>query len=142
MYSNAQYADDADGNVCGICVYINGVTSFVPCDPANSEYQRIMALVEAGELVIAPAAPPAPPQPATLTARQLRLQLLALGVTGAQVEAIIAAIPDATEREAARIEWEYSTVYERTHPLIAAVASALRMTDAQIDAAWMQAATL
>ena len=34
---------------------IAGVTSFVPLDPANSDYQRIMALVAAGELTIAPA---------------------------------------------------------------------------------------
>ena len=27
----------------------------IPMDPANSDYARIMALVEAGELVIAPA---------------------------------------------------------------------------------------
>ena len=29
------------------------ITSFVPLDPANTDYQNIMALVEAGELVIA-----------------------------------------------------------------------------------------
>jgi hypothetical protein len=33
----------------------NGVTSFVPLDPANTDYQNIMALVAAGELTIAPA---------------------------------------------------------------------------------------
>lgn len=38
-----------------IRVDINGATSFVPLDPANSDYQAIMALVEAGELTIAPA---------------------------------------------------------------------------------------
>ena len=37
----------------GIVVLLNGTTSFVPIDPANTDYQQIMALVEAGELVIA-----------------------------------------------------------------------------------------
>lgn len=50
MYANAQYI-----NPKTIRVEINGITSFVPLDPANSDYQNIMALVEAGELVIAPA---------------------------------------------------------------------------------------
>ena len=34
---------------------INGVTSFVPLNPANTDYANIMALVAAGELTIAPA---------------------------------------------------------------------------------------
>lgn len=55
MYSNAFYYNDMNGNSAGIRVDINGVTSFVPLDPANSDYAAIMALVEAGELVIAEA---------------------------------------------------------------------------------------
>ncbi len=54
MYSNAQYIA-FNGNVTGIRCDINGVTSFVPIDPANVDYQNIMALVAAGELTIAPA---------------------------------------------------------------------------------------
>ena len=38
-----------------IRVDINGVTSFVPIDPANSDYAAIMALVAEGKLTIAPA---------------------------------------------------------------------------------------
>jgi hypothetical protein len=38
-----------------IRVDINDVTSFVPLDPANTDYTSIMALVAAGELTIAPA---------------------------------------------------------------------------------------
>lgn len=55
MYTNAQYINDPFGNPAGIRVDINGVTSCVPLDPANSDYQRIMALVAEGKLVIAPA---------------------------------------------------------------------------------------
>ena len=55
MYTNAQYYNDVLGHLEGIRCDINGVTSFVPLDPANTDYQNIMALVAAGELTIAPA---------------------------------------------------------------------------------------
>jgi len=54
MYTNAQYIAQCGVNN-GIRVVINGVTSFVPLDPANTDYANIMALVDAGELTIAPA---------------------------------------------------------------------------------------
>jgi hypothetical protein len=57
MYSNAKYVKDGIGRTTGIRCDINGVTSFVPIDPANTDYQNIMALVAAGELTIAPASP-------------------------------------------------------------------------------------
>jgi hypothetical protein len=46
---NAQYISDTV-----IRVERDGQVLFVPTDPANADYQAIMALVEAGELVIAP----------------------------------------------------------------------------------------
>jgi hypothetical protein len=55
MYANAQYYNFPNGQPAGIRVDINGVTSFVPIDPANFDYQNIMALVAAGQLTIAPA---------------------------------------------------------------------------------------
>lgn len=56
MYQNAQYILDKlnNANSC-IRVDINGVTSFVPLDPANTDYQNIMQLVAEGKLVIQPA---------------------------------------------------------------------------------------
>ena len=54
MYTNAQYIT-FNGVNTGIRVEINGSTSFVPLDPANTDYANIMALVAAGELTIAPA---------------------------------------------------------------------------------------
>jgi hypothetical protein len=55
MYTNAQYYNTLYASPAGIRCDINGVTSFVPIDPANTDYQNIMALVAAGELTIAPA---------------------------------------------------------------------------------------
>ena len=56
MYTNAQYIA-FDGVNTGIRCDINGVTSFVPLDPANVDHKNLMALVAAGELTIAPASP-------------------------------------------------------------------------------------
>tara|TARA_R110000868_G_scaffold161267_1_gene391313 strand:+ start:1480 stop:1656 length:177 start_codon:yes stop_codon:yes gene_type:complete len=55
MYTNAQYYDTNYAQPASIRCDINGVTSFVPIDPANTDYANIMALVAAGELIIAPA---------------------------------------------------------------------------------------
>jgi hypothetical protein len=54
-YTNAQYVA-IDGQNTAICVDINGVPSFVPIDPANTDYANMMVLVAKGKLVIAPAA--------------------------------------------------------------------------------------
>jgi hypothetical protein len=53
MYTNAQYYNDLSGNAAGIRCDIAGMTSFVPLDPANTDYLNIMRLVESGELTIA-----------------------------------------------------------------------------------------
>jgi hypothetical protein len=54
MYTNAQYIALSGINT-GIRCDIGGVTSYVPIDPANTDYKSIMALVEKGQLTIAPA---------------------------------------------------------------------------------------
>lgn len=52
MYTNAQYIGNP---VSCIRCDINGVTSFVPIDPANTDYANIIQLVDEGKLTIAPA---------------------------------------------------------------------------------------
>jgi len=61
MYTNAKYVRNGlTGEIAAIVCDINGVSSCVPIDPANTDYQNIMQLVAAGELTIAPAEDPAP----------------------------------------------------------------------------------
>ena len=56
MYKNAQYLKDRlTGQNFAINVEINDIPSTVPLDPANTDYQNIMKLVDEGKLVIAPA---------------------------------------------------------------------------------------
>lgn len=75
-----------------------------------------------------------------LTRKQLRNGLLSIGVTSADVEAQIAAIPDPLEREAALIDWQDTQAYERTNPLVNRIGAAMGLPEEQIDALWMWAA--
>lgn len=84
---------------------------------------------------VAPILPP-------LSRRRLRLGLLSIGIRSADIEAVIAAIPDAEAREWAMIEWQDASEYERSHPLIADVAAALSLPAEQVDALWVWAAGL
>ncbi|WP_234896316.1 hypothetical protein [Sinorhizobium meliloti] len=77
-----------------------------------------------------------------LTARQLRLGLVNNGYSMSQVSAVIDAMPEGSDKETARIEWEYATTFERTHPLIATVGAALSISEEQTDTMWTAAATL
>lgn len=77
-----------------------------------------------------------------LTSRQLRLGLVLNGISLSSVEAAIDAIEDETDREVARIEWEYATTFERTHPLVTQVGAALGLTPEQIDNMWAEAVKL
>jgi hypothetical protein len=55
-YTNAKYiADQYSGMVISISVEIDGSQSWVPIDPANTDYANMMVLVAEGKLVIAPA---------------------------------------------------------------------------------------
>jgi hypothetical protein len=56
MYTNAQYYNDLSGNPAGTRCDIAGVTSFVPLDRSNTDYQNLMQLQGEGKIVIAPAA--------------------------------------------------------------------------------------
>lgn len=50
--TQAQYAEDSEGNVVKINITVNGALSGVPLDPANRHYVEIMRQVEAGTLTI------------------------------------------------------------------------------------------
>jgi len=89
-----------------------------------------------------PQAPP--PAPRAITRRQLRLWLVRNGITLAQVEALIDALPE-PQRTEARIEWQDATQYERGHPLLRQLAGQLldlegAALDTALDQAFTQAA--
>ncbi len=83
---------------------------------------------------------PQPGVPAQVTMRQARLALLNIGMLPA-IEEAINALPS-PQREAARIEWEYSQEVRRTQPFVLQRAPALGLTDEQLDALFVVASEL
>ena len=76
-----------------------------------------------------------------ITMRQCRLQLLATGMLD-NVDAAIAAIPNAEDAKRARIEWEYSSEVVKSSDWVKTLAAALHMTDEQLTDMFDRAALL
>jgi hypothetical protein len=80
--------------------------------------------------------------PTSVSARQIRLWLIRHGISLAQVDAAIDAIPDQLQRDSVRVEWDYAPYVERTHPMLIPLAAALGLTEAQVDQAFIEAAVI
>lgn len=93
-----------------------------------------------GAWTVVTAAPKVLPVPHAVTMRQARLALLGAGLLGG-IDAAINAMTS-PQKEAARIEWEYSQEVQRHNGFVAALAPALGLTDAQTDALFLTAAEL
>lgn len=78
--------------------------------------------------------------PASVTMRQARLALLGAGLLD-DIDAAINALPS-PQKEAARIEWEYSQEVQRHNGFVSVLAPALGLTEAQTDALFVGAALL
>ncbi|WP_331373771.1 hypothetical protein [Sinorhizobium chiapasense] len=117
-----------------------------PDDPFGVNPTIRAWLDENPDFPIAPHVPLTPEQVRAemppLSARQLRLGLINNSFTPAQVSAVIDAMPEGTAKEIARVEWEYATTFNRTHPLIATVGGALGLDELEIDAMWTAALSL
>jgi len=135
MIESAKYTESGS-----IIAVIDGVQMTVPDDMANRHRQMLVEWEAEGNTIAPYEPPPEPLRP--LTARQLRLGLVTKGISLSSVEAAIDAIDDQTDREVARIEWEYATTFERSHPLVNQIGAALGLTPEQIDAMWTEAAAL
>lgn len=81
--------------------------------------------------------PPLPPVLQPLTPRQMRLVMLNIGLTDADIEAQIAAIADPAERAAAEIEWRWATQYERSHWLVEHLRVAMAFGETEFDDLWL-----
>lgn len=116
------------------------VPTNVPWCEGSEDYQAFVAWQAAGN-VPAPADPPPVVVPPAVTMRQARLALHGAGLLD-NIAPAIAAIPDASTRRAAEIEWEFSNELQRANPFVANLGAALGLTPGQVDALFVQAATL
>lgn len=119
----------------------NGKNNYAAAETFFSGWAKVCrsdsdwAVVECGPL-------PEPEVPATISARQIRLWLISAGVSLAQIETLIDNIADPQQREYTRVEWEYAPYIERNHPMVSVFAAELGLTEAQVDAGFITAATL
>lgn len=101
-------------------------------------YERALAMIPA-PYEAQPTAPPAVPQ--VVTRRQARQALLLAGRLQ-DVQPAIDAIADPLQRGMVQIEWDDSQEFHRTRPTLVSLATAIGMTDADLDALFVQAAQL
>jgi hypothetical protein len=87
-----------------------------------------------------PPVAPSPEVPQSVTMRQARLALLGAGKLSA-VDAAIASLPS-PQKEAAQIEWEFSSTVERNRPLVQTLGPALGLSESDLDQLFITAATL
>ena len=90
--------------------------------------------------VFTPAPPEPPVVPSAVTMRQARLALLGAGLLD-DVGAAIAALPS-PQKEAAKIEWEYSQEVQRHNGFVAQLGPVLGLDAAALDALFVAAVGL
>jgi hypothetical protein len=92
------------------------------CTPiTDEEAQAIQAEIEANQPVVVP----------TITMRQARMMLLNKG--------LLDEVNLAITTDEQKIWWDYSSVVERSHPLVDAVLTALGKTSLEIDSMFISA---
>jgi hypothetical protein len=113
----------------------DGTTPWTPPDGATIMLLEV-ALDAGYTYAIRPPSVPDAVQPV-----QLRTWLLYAGKLD-QVDALIDGIPDPMQRAEAKQRWDYTLTIPRTHPMVIMIGDALGMTDAEMDAAFIQASSM
>lgn len=116
----------------------SNTVAFRTLDDGGTE-SRLASALPAGETVL-PADPLPILIPQSVTMRQARLALMQSNLL-AQVDVIIAAMTS-PQKEAAQIEWQYSSEVHRHKALVLSLGPALGLNDAQLDQLFITAATL
>lgn len=79
--------------------------------------------------------------PESITPRQARQALFLNGITAAMVEGAINQLPS-PNKELALIEWEFSTAFLRSNPLVNQIGAVFGKSSADIDSIWILGASL
>lgn len=76
-----------------------------------------------------------------VTPKQLRLALIASGISLESIDTIISSMPE-EDRLPAQISWDHAIAFERGNPLVLGVAALLGLNTSQLDDLWALALTL
>ena len=104
------------------------MTGYTFARNASGVVEQVPTLVDLPPVTPVPPQPPVTVFPLSVTPRQIRLALTQMGLRQA-VEDFVSS-QDITVKDS----WEYSTQFERNHPLLLGAAQALNKTEADIDA--------
>ncbi len=122
------------------CLPLSIVPFFDPENPIQDNTYGVPDDVQVGWIKVGGVFVPPPPKPVTTVPQRVEMAQarLALHESGylSVVETAMAAMP-----KDAQIEWEFRTSVNRQSPLVAAMASLLQLTDAQMDELFVLAAT-
>lgn len=121
--------------------YTNETNTVVSRSLSDGGIESMLASEVPQGAAILPYVAPPPAVPAEVTRRQAKQALLLNGLL-ANVQPAIDAIPDPTQRAMIQIEWDDSQVFERSRPALIALGTALGLDAAELDALFIQAATL
>jgi hypothetical protein len=105
--------------------------------PQDRSERALWTLVD-GAVVVDPTLAPVPQ---VVSRRQARRALLDAGLL-ASVQPAIDAVQDATQRAQMQIDWDDSQEFQRDHPTLIAIGTALGLDSAAIDALFTAAAAL
>lgn len=111
----------------------------IPLDENNLDYQQFIQWMNDGNEP-EPYVPPEPTVPAAVTMRQARLALLNAGLLDSVETAIENLL--SPEKEAARIEWEYSQEVQRHNGFVSVLANSIGLTEQQVDDLFLAAIQL
>lgn len=81
------------------------------------------------------------PVPFEITARQVRMQLIVMGVDLQMIENALEQLPE-PQKALAKVNWEYAGTFERNNGMMQEMAVQLGFTDEQIDQIFIEGAKL
>lgn len=81
------------------------------------------------------------PVPFEITARQVRMQLIVMGVDLQMIENALEQLPE-PQQSLAKVNWEYAGTFERNNGMMTEMAAQLGFTDEQLDQIFIEGAKL
>jgi hypothetical protein len=113
----------------------DGSITSIPFEPACVDYQQYLQWVAEGNTP-EPYIPPPPPIPTTVT----RFQALATLAAGGYLDTVHTYIDALPRSNIQRLAFENATDWERSSPTLAALATMLGLSNAQVDELFVAAA--